>query len=146
METLKYRTKIDWWLGLLLVGLAVVPVLLVLAIVLNWSEAVVPLAVSAGLILMLFAVFILPGLVRPIYILDERGLTIMYGFAFDVTIPYERIVSIEESRNALSSMSFSLDRIKVRYKDKKGRCGWTTISPKNKQEFMQVLQDRISGN
>jgi len=145
MEKQKFRTKIDWWIALLFVVILAVPVVLVLGIVLDWfgGTGTIALAVTSGLILMLMIVFVIPGSVHPIYTLDERGLSIQYGLAFDVTIPYERIVSIEESRNALSSMSFSLDRIKVRYKDKKDRCAWTTISPKNKQEFMQILQERI---
>ncbi len=57
-------------------------------------------------------------------------------------ITYPKIKSVKLSRNLLSSMALSLDRIEVKQHGKGFLLGTTYISPENREQFMSELISR----
>ncbi len=70
------------------------------------------------------------------YTVDGDRLRIRSG-PIKQTIAIDEIVSVRATRNPLSSMALSLDRLEIRY----GR-RFTLISPLDREGFIQALQDR----
>ena len=132
-----FRSKVDPWLAALLM----ISALAVLAsVALAWP-------VATGLVgkLALLAV-LLPGvafalwlLLSPAYRLDETELLIQSG-PLRWRIPVQSICVVEPSSSCISAPALSLDRLRIHY----GRAGQTLVSPKQKQAFIQALQQRNS--
>ncbi len=61
---------------------------------------------------------------------------------FSEKITYPKIKSVKLSRNMLSSMALSLDRIEVKQHGKGYVLGTTYISPENREQFMNELISR----
>lgn len=59
-------------------------------------------------------------------------------------IAYPKIKSVKLSRNMLSSMALSLDRIEVKQHGKGYLLGTTYISPENREQFMSELIGRCN--
>lgn len=68
------------------------------------------------------------------YIVTDDKLVVNGGL-FKVDIPKSSITSIADSRNPLSSPAFSLDRLAIKYGDRK----MILISPKDKSAFLADL-------
>ena len=73
------------------------------------------------------------------YILDEKELLVKLGFFYTLKIAYSSITSVQETKNPLSSLAMSIDRIEIEY----GKGEYVLISPKNKQEFLKVLREKM---
>lgn len=63
---------------------------------------------------------------------------------FSEKIAYDKIKSVKLSRNMLSSMALSLDRIEIKQHGKGFLLGTTYISPENREEFMRDLVSRCN--
>jgi hypothetical protein len=79
------------------------------------------------------------------YILDENELIVrLGGFGKGKRIAYSDITSIEETRCPLASAALSLDRIEIKFRI--GKTGSVIdviyISPKEKQEFLRLLEEK----
>ncbi len=57
-------------------------------------------------------------------------------------IPYDRIKSVRQSHNMLSSMALSAERIEIKQHGKGFILGTTYISPEDREEFMRELTSR----
>ncbi|MET4575141.1 PH domain-containing protein [Ottowia thiooxydans] len=132
-----FRSKVDLWLAALLVisALAVLG-----SVALAWP-------VATGLVgkLVLLALLV-PGVAFPLWLLlstayrlDETELMIQSG-PLRWRIPVQSIRVVEPSRSWISAPALSLDRLRIHY----GRAGQTLVSPKQKQAFIQALQQRNS--
>ncbi|NMF01501.1 PH domain-containing protein [Aneurinibacillus aneurinilyticus] len=71
------------------------------------------------------------------YVLDENNLIIKCG-PFRKTIPLNTIKSVKKTMNPLSSPALSLKRLEIIH----GQHSMTLISPKNRDEFIKILQRR----
>jgi len=91
-----------------------------------------------GLIMLISSITIIP-IFFITYILDEKELLVKLGFFYTLKIAYSSITSVQETRNPLSSLAMSIDRIEIKY----GKGGCVLISPKNKQEFLRVLREKM---
>lgn len=134
----KYRTKIDWWLFLLLGGTEGYLLYLI-----GW-----PL-IKSGTVdpVMLFVVMGTSVLILPLfgikYVLYEEHLLISMGFYGKCRIKYKDIVGIKETMNPISSAALSLYRIQIDYVEN-GMHKMVLVSPKQRKEFIQFIEDKKS--
>lgn len=132
-----YRSKIDWWLGLIL-AFAVVAMM----------GAGVALLVSpppgasqvrwVSLLTFLMAAFTAWLPFSTSYTITSTDLLVRAAF-FRWRIPLDQIVEVFPTHNPLSSPALSLDRLRVNYKRPSGRTWWVMISPKEKDHFLDDL-------
>lgn len=127
-----FRSKVDWWLGVILIGCVTFPVYLLVKGYLesgdiSWTLLVTEIFILALLIPMFNMKYILyPDHLLIICIGKER-------------IPYRNITSMKETHNPLSSAALSLDRLQIDYKMAGGSNNMILISPKRKKEFIDKI-------
>jgi hypothetical protein len=120
----QFRSKVDWWLAVLLIA----PVVLLGAfLVAGVSE---PWVLVLTLTPQALVIWILA---RTFYVVDEDSLLVRSG-PFRWTIPLASVRSLSATRNPLSSPALSLDRIAV---DHAG--GRLLLSPRNKAGFVRAI-------
>lgn len=128
-NTIWFRSKVDWWLALVLLVAPVVSLV-------GWFTAADAerWAASAGL-LVLAAVYL--GLVFPMkYGLTDTHLVVRHGLVRQ-RIELARITSVEPTRSPLSSPALSLDRLRITFGT--GFFKKVMISPAAKKEFLVEL-------
>jgi membrane protein YdbS with pleckstrin-like domain len=128
-----FPSKVDWWIGLLLLVGPTVALGSFVALLLTNEDWWI------GLLMVVFVAGVYAGLVIPIrYGIDEQGLTVRNGIVSQ-RIPLERIQSVRPSRNPLSSPALSLARLQVRY----GTRFWqfVLISPADRSRFLALLAE-----
>jgi hypothetical protein len=134
----EFPSKKDGWL----MALLVLPLGLGLA---GTIAGVVAGGRTAALIggiawLVLILVFVL--LVFPMrYTLRDDHLEIRAG-QLRFRIRYTDITQATPTRNPLSAPALSLDRLKIDYRNARGRMRWTLISPEPKADFLMALAAR----
>ena len=130
-----YRSKIDWWLGLILGGT------FLWIVYLGIDEFLVHGTVSISLLLTLAVMLLIYiPLFRIRYILYSDHLTLVCFIKY--RIPYRKITGIKETHNPLSSAALSLDRLQVDYINKYGQHDMILISPVRKQDFIQKVEEK----
>jgi len=136
---LVFPSRIDAWLAAVVL-LAVLSPLAVVAVqgagsgveqVVVWAMALLPL-LAGGLLL-------LPCR----YTLAGDHLHIRCGLIRQ-RIAYRDITGIAPSRSILSAPALSLQRVKVSYRRGRGQ-GFQLVSPRERERFMQTLQQRVDG-
>jgi len=133
---MKFKSKIDLWVHF---AFATLPVSTILCIILLIAvEGKIISAITLAFCLAL-CIFIMPMWMNTYYVLGERELIVKYGF-LKTKIAYNSIKRVTETRNPLASIALSLDRIEIIY----GGGGHILISPQNKQEFLQQLEQRTN--
>jgi len=131
-----YRTKVDWWIGLLLCVPPVVTVWACAALVREGKMSDLPWSVGAGL----FVCGIYFGLVFPLkYGLDETNLLVRFGLVRQ-RIPLVDISEVRPTHNPLSSPALSLDRLHVQYGP--GFFKAVMISPADRNRFLDELAQK----
>lgn len=133
-----YPSKIDIWLGLvLLVVLAVCVIVFVYALrtgsILAILVTLPGLIIGAGLPVWLLS--------STSYTLSDETLLVKSG-PFKWQIPIAQITNITPTSNPLSSPALSLDRIRIDY----GRGQSIMISPRDKDGFIRDLEMRRQNN
>ena len=134
METV-YRSKIDLWLVIVIVA---APIMLLEFILdgLNtpdtFAELLAAVIVVAELGLLTWLYFSTRYTISGDFLLVKAG-------PFSWVIPIEDIVSVEPTRNPISSPALSLDRLLIRY----GQSAELLISPKDKSGFMLELKKHL---
>lgn len=129
-----FSSKVDWWLGVVLVSL---PVFAIGSALLSLFSAGVGAFVLALLVGVLPLVVLYVALVWPVrYGVTASTLVVRFGL-FRRTIPLAEITEVRPSHNPLSSPALSLDRLQVRYGS--GRFSYTLISPAERDDFLTML-------
>ena len=133
-----HRSKVDGWLGFLILGLFLSGVVSA-----GWGVfLLLSGGLGFGLYILLsgaFLIALIVGLVWPVhYTLGAEELIVQSGLLRS-RYRYEILTGAAPSRNVLSSPALSLDRIKITYK---GRIGFFMISPDDKDRFMRDLAER----
>lgn len=134
METLRMRTKIDWWIGVLLVGAMIGMVLTILLA--PDDERLIGILIGVPMFVLIGSIVF-----GTYYELREEMLYIRCGPFFE-RIPYEKIESVKLSTGFLSSMALSVKRIEIRQKGKGFILGTTYISPVEREVFYEALKIR----
>ncbi len=119
-----FTSKIDWWLGLLLVY----PVFRSVVGMIN-GDALGYL----GIVLIITIIIFSSKTTR--YIINDTQLVIKCMFIVNEKIDIEKIRKIEKTSSILSSPALSMDRIAVKY----NKFDEIYISPKEKQLFVDEL-------
>ncbi len=133
--TRRYPSKVDWWLGVLLVAL---PLMMVLSAVLLTLSAE-PGGALIGWLSVAGVAALYVGLVWPVaYELHDDALVIRFGLVRS-RIGYDRIRGVRPSRSVLASPALSLDRLAI---DVGGPIS-TTISPADREGFLEDLAARL---
>ena len=133
-EGITYRSKIDWWLGILLCG----TIVLMLYIVIE------PLIHGEGLQLGMTIVCVITLLiVLPLFFIKytfySTHLLISCGIYGKERVEYHLIRQMKETKNPISSAAMSLDRLQIDYIEK-GYHQTVLISPVRKKEFIERLE------
>lgn len=135
--TRTYRSRVDWWLGLLLVAVPVISVGTAVLLTLSGDagEAVIGWLVVLGLIGMYV------GVVWPLrYELTDGELVVRFGL-MRTRVPYARIRGVVPSRSVLAAPALSLDRLALDI----GQALPLTISPDDRDGFLDDLAARVPG-
>ena len=137
MAVKRFVSKIDWWLIVILMA-SILLVIVGLSVAMNQTDDPMHAAVAVSLTL-LFLALIGSILFRTYYQVDGNNLRIVSG-PFHWNVPIDQINSVERTRNPLSSPALSLDRLRIRYADKKS----IMISPADRPRFMKALGLELS--
>ena len=135
MERVAFRSKVDWWLAVVLVTCAAASVVGVVAVAVAESAflalGLVPLLlISAGLPLWLLRC--------TDYTFDEVNLHVRCG-PFSWRVPLQEIRTVTPTHDPLSSPALSLDRLRIEF----GRMESIMVSPKDKGGFLAELRKRV---
>jgi Bacterial PH domain len=128
-----YKSKIDTWLLMLLVGTDI------FVLVIVWSVASLgAMSIPVALVTLLPATMLpLWILVATRYDLTDDFLLIRSG-PFRWRVAIADITSVAPTRNPLSSPALSLDRLRIDY----GQGRAIMISPSNRDDFVRALEAR----
>ena len=112
MASRVFRSKVDWWIRVLL-GLAIAGTFVACgAVILERTDPIATtvtiLACIAGLALFLWVLF------GTVYTVD-RGTLIVRAGPVRWKIPIDEITAVEATRSPLSSPALSLDRLRIHY-------------------------------
>ncbi len=131
-----YRSKVDWWLALLLILAPVVSVSACVALVVDGKTAQLPWGL-AGVVLILGIYF---GLVFPMrYGIDDSHLHVRHGLCWQ-RVPLAEIIEVHATRNPISSPALSLDRLHVQFGA--GIFQAVMISPCDRDRFLDELAEK----
>ncbi len=119
-----FTSKIDWWLGLLLVY----PIFRSVVGMINGD-----VLGYLGIVLIIAIIVFSSKTTR--YIINDTQLVIKCMFIVNEKIDIEKIRKIEKTSSILSSPALSMDRIAVKY----NKFDEIYISPKEKQLFVDEL-------
>ena len=128
-----FRSKIDWWMWLILIALPVIQLRgLAAALRDGDGEAIMSAAVACVIVAAIYGLLVIP--IR--YGVSSDQLVIRFG----VRRRYIDLAAIREvypTHNPLASPALSLDRLAIRSGD--GRFGMSLISPLEREEFLSTL-------
>ncbi len=131
-----YRSKVDWWLALVLCIPPIASVGVCIALVMDDKAAELPW----GLVSVLFVLGIYFGLVFPMrYGLDDNFLHVRFGLCKQ-RIPLISVLQVFPTRNPLSSPALSLDRLHVQFGA--GVFEAVMISPSDQDRFLDEFAQR----
>ena len=133
----KFYSKIDWWvLGFLI---AVTGLLVQLLLTMCAKGTMVEYPEHTAVYVLTIAVLWWP-VFNTRYSIQNDTLTIRCMFLKWV-IPLANIQQISKTSNPISSPALSLDRLKIEY-IQEGKIKHVLISPRNSQQFCQVVQSQ----
>lgn len=121
-----YRSVIDWWL----LAVVFIPIISILVFSIYDSK---PEAMLTVLPVFVFVIYIFTSVK---YVINEGVLHVKAGILVNQNINIADIKSVRKSNNPLSSPALSLKRLEVKYGS---NAGYTLISPKNRQQFINDL-------
>ena len=133
-EGITYRTKIDWWLGILLGGTIVMLLYIVIEPLLQGEG----MRLGMTIISVITLIIVLP-LFFIKYTIYSTHLLISCGIYGKERVEYHLIRQMKETKNPISSAAMSLDRLQIDYMEK-GYHQTVLISPVRKKEFIHRLE------
>ncbi len=129
-----YRSKVDWWLGLILGGTVGYMLWLTLLPIVKGEGVEWIITITT-----IFTLLIIVPLFAIKYVLYSDHLYVSCGIYGKVRVPYAAIDHIKETRNPISSAAMSLDRIQIDYTEN-GIHRMVLVSPKHKKEFLKQIE------
>lgn len=144
LPDVKYKSKVDWWIHLTFGLLVILNIWMIVIAPFSLGVDAIPVLIIGGLILTPCNILTVPMWLNTYYLFGKEGLKVRSGFFAKELIEYDRIISICETRNPLStSTAISLDRMEITYRYKRGNFTDTVVvSPKDKESFTQELLKR----
>lgn len=136
MEVKWFRSKVDWWLGLVLLVVPLVELTgLVTALRTGDREAAIATAAGVGLVAAVYGLLLIP--VR--YGLSNEDLVIRFGVVRR-RIALDSIDEVRRTRNPLAAPALSLDRLAIQAQGTRRRLH--LISPLEREHFLSYLAER----
>lgn len=133
-----YRSKIDWWIGILLCIPPVAAVVTNVSLLMSEKSDEWP----AGAIVAVAVLGIYVGLVFPMRYGLGNGQLIIRSGLLRQKLALGDIVEVQPTHNPLSSPALSLDRLRIQYG--KGFFKGVMISPADRQQFLEEMA-RLAG-
>ena len=135
-----FKSKVDWWIRLILVLTIIVELVAIGAVIADISD---PRATTITILVCIPTIALIAWLlVGTAYTVDRGVLTVRSG-PFRWKIPLDEISAVEVTRSPLSSPALSLDRIRIRY----GKRRKIMVSPADKENFLKAIgQDLKEGD
>lgn len=133
---MKFRSKIDWWLLLIFV---VITANIIFKIYQEVHHSSIGTNFSHLMIYSLVILVIWLPIFSTYYVV-ETNILVIKSLIFRWKINIDDITQIEPTHNPLSSPALSLDRLKIYYM-KDGRMATVMISPKDKESFLNTLNN-----
>jgi hypothetical protein len=128
-----YRSKVDWWIALLLCAPPVASVAVCVALALGGRASELPWGIAS--VVFVFGIYF--GLLFPMrYGLDGTHLLVRFGLCRQ-RIPLADVTEVHPTHNPLSSPALSLDRLYVRFG--RGFARAVMISPADRDQFLDEL-------
>lgn len=135
-QTRWYRSKLDWWLVLLLC----LPPLAAIGLCINAALTRATSDLLVGSVAAVFVACLYFGIIFPMrYGLDDTHLIVRHGVCRR-RIPLAEISDVCPTRNPLSSPALSLDRLRVQFGQ--GFFKVVMISPAERSQFLGDLAQR----
>ena len=135
---MRYRTKVDTWVVVVLAGAVALPIVIGLVAYLGTGPspaAWLPLSIAVVMVAIICIVAVPTRYeVMPDCLMIRSGL-------LRWEVPLAQIVSIRSTSNPLSSPAWSLDRLEVTWL-KSGNVRSILISPERAQEFLRDVAER----
>lgn len=132
MTEKRFKSKVDWWIFLLLLGAIVIDLVMIVEIAAADES---PGAKTATILGGIGVMFLLASiLLRTYYAVDKNVLRVVSG-PFRWKIPVDQITSATPTRSLLSAPAMSLDRIKIKY----GKFRTMVVSPADKEGFLRAI-------
>jgi Bacterial PH domain len=139
-----YPTRVDWWIGLILIFTVAVMIGSAVPCFIG-PAAQTPVGLGIGILCLTLAVW--TGWI-PFNTNYEVGQTelVIRSAGFKWRVSLDSIVEVFPTHNPLSSPACSLDRLRVNYRNRKGRLKFVLISPREKEEFLRDLVEAVPGS
>ena len=138
---MKYPTKVDRWLAVVMAISAFVPVSI--AVVSLLSLGIASPATWGPALLAMLVIGTVAAVTLPTYYEVQSDRLIVRSGLLQWTIRLDEILSVRPTSNPLSSPAWSLDRLEVRSR-REGKDQTLLISPKHREAFLRELQARAS--
>lgn len=133
-----FKSKIDRWLLVLLIAIIVFEVIVMMIAALQADSA----RESLFLIFAALAVgALIAWLVLSTYYEVDRATLYIHAGPFRWKVPLDAIRTVEATRNPLSSPALSLDRLMIRYGDRRR----IMVSPADKAGFLRAIGQELGG-
>lgn len=134
-EEIVYPSKIDWWIGLIMVGVPLIHLPLGVMVMMKGLILYGILLIFWGLII----AAILSTLTFPCrYTVSNSNLKIQSGLVTD-SFPLSKIEDVKPTRTIVASPALSLDRLELKLSDGTVRI----ISPVKQEEFISRIKGGI---
>jgi hypothetical protein len=133
MGSMKFRSKVDAWLAIVLFGVVGFQLWAAFSLVRSGT----PAAWTSVPLLLLGSAFIVWIFATTSYVITDTELLVRSG-PVRRRIPLVEIRTIVRTRNPLSSPALSLDRLAISY----GAGGFCMVSPSDREGFLEALRTR----
>lgn len=137
MAARRFRSKVDRWILVLLVVVIVVQVVAVGSAAMQAGE---PLAMTGLLLTMIVIAALMVWLLVGTHYTVDRGMLRIASGPFRWKVPVETITAVEATRSLLSSPALSLDRLRIRYGERRQ----VMISPADRNGFLKAIGHELS--
>lgn len=127
---MRVKSKIDLWVGIIIWAVIVITAS---NMTMQYDQTAISYVIGLPVIALIFWIYF-----GTYYELRDEYLYCRCG-PFTEKIAYAKIKSVKLSRNMLSSMALSGDRIEIKQHGKGYLLGTTYISPENREQFMSEL-------
>jgi len=137
MAAKRFKSKIDRWVFVLLV---VVIIAEAWAIGTAAMQAGDPIATTVTILVGIAVVALLVWLLVGTHYTVDRGTLRIVSGPFRWKMPVDQIMSVEATKSLLSSPALSLDRLRIRYGNRRR----IMISPADKAGFLEAIGHELS--
>lgn len=133
---MKFPSKKDWWLTIIVWGAMLFAFVSGVSAIIQ-NPANIGENIMTGLMTILLPAGIIWLWLSTYYVLTDKELIVRYG-PFKKIVPLHSVKSVKKTMNPLSSPALSLKRLEIQY----GQYSIVLISPKDRDEFMDILAKR----